>query len=166
MHILYVIGIDGNNIQGSRGTAQSCKRCCCSKFFFAVSPQTQTNRPPMADWRTREEREKYVPPCSVWICLMSTRLSKHLLMWQVDASGALQAEDQWGLLSGLHPVHQPTVSTNIFSISAERHSSPWWPPKVCQASTQRIERCLLLVMVSRDVRYQPIISNFWSSILW
>lgn len=129
-------------------------------IFSAVSPQTPTNRHPTANWRSREEREKYVPPYAVWICLIFFRLSKHLLMWQVDASGALQAEGQRGLVSGPHLVPQPTVSTNIFSITAERHSSPCWPPEVCQASTSRIERCLVLVMLSRDVRYQLSIKNF------
>lgn len=73
-------------------------------FLFvpsAVSPQTPTNRHPMAYWRSREEREKYAPPYAVWVCLMSIiKPSKHLLMRQVDASGALQAEDQRGLVPG------------------------------------------------------------------
>lgn len=127
-----------------------------------MSPQTPTNKTghPTADWRSREEREKCVPPYVVLICLMSIRLSKHLLMWQVDASGALQAEDKWGLVPGPCPVHQPTVSTHIFSVTAERHSSPWWPPKVCHASTSRIERCLVFVIVSKDVRYHSNTSIF------
>lgn len=81
-----------------------CRRVLILFFLVpsAASPQTPTNRHPMARWRSREEREKYAPPHAARsVCLVSTvEPSKHLLTRQVDASGALQAEDQRGLVPG------------------------------------------------------------------
>lgn len=75
-----------------------------SSIFLFPLPRLHRRQQTDIQWPTggpeKKEKSTHLLVLSA-VCLMSTiERSKHLLMRQVDASGALQAEDQRGLVPG------------------------------------------------------------------